>query len=359
MEPLTLIIVGTLLALSFDFLNGLNDAANSIATVVSTRVLSPRVAVLWAAMFNLIGAFVFGVSVAATIGKGIIDPSIVTPTLILGALVGGIVWTHICTTFGLPISVSHSLIGGLCGAGFVRGGFDAMVWSGIGKVALFIVLSPIIGMVLGGLLMVACHWIFRNVTKRKVETLSRKMQLLSSAVFALGHGTNDAQKTMGIITVLLFSAGFFTPGFQEQHQLPLWATEILYAGAAPLGDGFPARIPTWIIASCTLAIALGTWAGGWKVIRTVGIKLTRLRPIGGFAAETGGGLTVLLASLTGIPVSTTHTIAGSIAGVGMVTSLGAVRWGVAKHIVWAWVLTIPVSALVGALTYKLLLWAGI
>lgn len=359
MNPLTIVIVGVFLALVFDFLNGRGDAGSSIATVVSTRVLSPRQAVIWAASFNMIGALAFGVSVAATVGKGIVDPAYVSPTLVLGALVGGIIWTHFCTTVGLPISVSHSLIGGLCGAGLVRGGVDALILGGIGKVALFIVLAPMTGLLIGGVMMILVHWSLRNVSRQTSEVISRKMQLLSSAIFALGHGTNDAQKTMGIITVMLFSAGFFSPAFQTEHAIPTWAAQILYQGASPLDGSFPSQIPTWIILSCTLAIALGTWAGGWKVIRTMGMRLTKLRPIGGFAAETSGGITVLLSSMAGIPISTTHTISGSIVGVGLVTNLGAVRWGVASTILWAWIFTIPVSALVGALTYSIMLWAGL
>lgn len=357
-DPVTLVIIGVGLALLFDFLNGMNDAANSIATVVSTRVLSPKLAVIWAAFFNLIGAFAFGVSVAATIGKGIIDPHIVTPPLILGALVGAVLWTHLCTHYGLPISVSHALIGGLAGSGLVKGGLDVLMWGGIAKVALFIFLSPMIGLLFGGILMVGCTWLFRNTLKTKAETISKRLQLVSSAVFALSHGTNDAQKTMGIITVLLFSAKIFTPEFAQENGISEEIARLFYAGAGVIDGTFPSSPPTWVIISCTLAIALGTYAGGWGVIRTMGTKLTKLRPIGGFAAETGGGATILLATLGGIPVSTTHTISGSIAGVGVVTGLGAVRWGVARNIVLAWILTIPMSALVGALSFYLMKMFG-
>ncbi len=317
----TLIIIGVVLALGFDFLNGMNDAANSIATVVSTRVLKPWQGVAWAAIFNLIGAFIFGVSVATTIGKGIVDPHIVDPPMILAVLVAAILWTWGCTYLGLPISASHALIGGLAGAGLVKGGLGALKWMGILKVVLFIFLAPLIGMILAMILMIIIAHLTKTWTPKKGDLVFRRLQLLSAAAYSLSHGTNDAQKTMGIITILLFSAGL-------------------------LGDKF--YVPDWVILAATLAIALGTFAGGWKVIRTMGMKLTKLRPVSGFAAETAGSLSVLLASYLGIPVSTTHTIAGSIMGVGTVTNIGAVRWGVASNILWAWVLTIPVAAAIGA-----------
>jgi PiT family inorganic phosphate transporter len=314
------------IALLFDFLNGMNDAANSIATVVSTRVLSPKMAVLWAAFFNFVAAFGFGVAVAKTIGKGIIDPEIVNQHVILAALVGAILWTHLCTHYGLPISVSHSLIGGLAGAGLIKGGLIALNAAGIIKVVVFIFLAPIIGLIGGFTLMIAVNWLFRSFSGRKVDRLFRVGQLFSSAAYSLGHGTNDAQKTMGIITILLYSGGYLTEF----------------------------EVPTWVILSAHTAIGLGTLAGGWKVIRTMGVKLTHLKPVGGFCAETGGALVLLGTAMAGIPVSTTHTIAGAITGVGATRRLSAVRWGIARRIVVAWVLTIPVSAGVAALTFLIL-----
>jgi PiT family inorganic phosphate transporter len=324
---LTLTIFIIAVALLFDFLNGMNDAANSIATVVSTRVLSPRMAVAWAAFFNFVAAFGFGVHVANTIGRGIVDPAVVDPTLILAALVGAVVWTHACTRWGLPISVSHARIGALAGAGLAKGGPDAIIASGFNKVAIFIVLSPLIGMVLGTGLMIAVHWLLRRANPFRAERWFRVGQLLSSAAFSLGHGTNDAQKTMGIIAVLLFTTGH-------------------------LGDTF--YVPWWVILSAHAAIGLGTLMGGWRVVHTMGVKLTDLRPMGGFCAETSGALTLIGTALFGIPVSTTHTIAGAIMGVGATRRLSAVRWGVAGRIVGAWVLTIPTSALVAAIAYLLL-----
>ncbi|MBI5503056.1 MAG: inorganic phosphate transporter [Deltaproteobacteria bacterium] len=315
---LTLVIIVIVLALIFDFVNGMNDAANSIATVVSTRVLPPWLAVAWAAFFNFAAAILFGVAVAKTIGKGIVDPAIITPWLVLAALVGAIVWSAGCTEFGLPISVSHSLIGGLAGAGVAHSGTQVLVGSGLLKVVLFIVLSPLIGLVLGYLLMIAMFWIFRRSTPRRVDRIFRVGQLVSSAAFSLGHGSNDAQKTMGIITVLLFSTGHI--------------------------DHF--YVPLWVILAAYSAIALGTLAGGWRVIRTMGMGLTALKPVGGFCAETGGAASLFLASILGVPVSTTHTITGAILGVGSTVNASAVRWGVAGRIVWAWILTIPCSAFI-------------
>lgn len=320
----TLVIVIILLALVFDFLNGMNDAANSIATVVSTRVLSPRFAVLWAAFFNFIAAFGFGVHVANTIGKGIIDISIVNEYLVLSALVGAILWTHLCTKVGLPISVSHALIGGIAGAGIAKAGFGALVVGGLTKVVLFIFLSPLIGMVLAYFFMVAVTWAVRKSSPNKVDNTFRLGQLISSAAYSLGHGTNDAQKTMGIIALVLYSSGY-------------------------LGDTF--YVPVWVILSAHLAIGLGTYFGGWKVVRTMGMKLTHLQPMGGFCAETAGASMLLGTALAGIPVSTTHTIAGAIIGVGSTRRLSAVRWGIAGKMVWAWILTIPTSAAVAAMTY--------
>lgn len=329
---LTLTIFIILVALFFDFLNGMNDAANSIATVVSTRVLSPRLAVLWAAFFNFVAAFGFGVAVATTIGKGIVDPKVISQEMILGGLAGAIVWTHLCTKYGIPISVSHSLIGGLSGAAIVKAGFGALVTGGITKVVIFIFLSPIIGMVLGFTLMITVTWLFRKKSVRKVDRFFRIGQLVSSAAYSLGHGTNDAQKTMGIIAVLLFIT---------QAELPVW----LYDKSL----GF--HVPLWVILSAHAAIGLGTLLGGWRVIRTMGVKLTHLRPVGGFCAETGGAMVLLGTAFAGIPVSTTHTIAGAIMGVGSTRRLSAVRWGIAGRIVMAWILTIPVSALMAALAY--------
>lgn len=320
---LTLVVFIVVLALVFDFLNGMNDAANSVATVVATGVLPPRLAVLWAAFFNFVAAFGFEVKVAGTVGKGIVHPSVVDPFVVLAALLSAIVWTYLCTALGLPISVSHAIIGALAGAGAAKGGLAALIPSGIGKVAAFIVISPVVGMVLGWLFMVAVFWIFRKVKVQKVDRWFRVGQLVSSGAYSLGHGLNDAQKTMGIITVLLFSTGYL----KEFH------------------------VPVWVILSCHGVIALGTLLGGWNVVHTMGIRLTRLRPVGGFCAESAGAVSLIGASLAGIPVSTTHTIAGAIAGVGSTTRVSAVRWGVASRIVWAWVLTLPTTALVAALTW--------
>lgn len=325
MFELTLFII--IIALLFDFLNGMNDAANSIATVVATRVLTPRIAVLWAAFFNFAAAFGFGVHVANTIGKGIVDTSIVDQYIILSALIGAVIWTHGCTRFGLPISVSHSLIGGLAGAAIIKAGFKSLVAGGLIKVTIFIFLSPIIGLVLGTLLMILVTWIFRNSNNRKVDKTFKIGQLISSAAFSLGHGTNDAQKTMGIISVLLFANGY-------------------------LGNEF--YVPFWVVIISHTAIGLGTFTGGWKVIKTMGSKLTHLKPVGGFCAETAGATVLVGTALAGIPVSTTHTITGAIMGVGMVRRLTAVKWGIAGRIIWAWILTIPISGLCGALAYLLI-----
>ncbi|KAB2923168.1 MAG: inorganic phosphate transporter [Bacteroidetes bacterium] len=317
-----------IVALAFDFLNGMNDAANSIATIVSTRVLSPKMAVLWAAFFNFVAAFGFGVAVATTIGKGIIDPKIVTPDLIFGSLVGAIVWTHLCTHYGYPISVSHALIGGLAGAGLYKGGFDVLNMGGIERVLLFIFLSPTIGMIMAFFLMIAVYWIFKDWNSRQVDKVFRVGQLVSSAAYSLGHGTNDAQKTMGIITILLYSTGYFQGG--EMY------------------------VPWWVIISAHTAIGLGTLMGGWKVVGTLGVKLTHLKPVHGFCAEGAGSLVLLGTAMFGIPVSTTHTIAGAIMGVGATRRLSAVRWGIVGKIVMAWVFTIPTSAAIGALSYWLI-----
>lgn len=324
---LSVVILTIAVALLFDFLNGMNDAANSIATIVSTKVLSPKLAVAWAAFFNFAAALIFGVHVATTIGKGIVNPQIINEYFIFSALIGAVLWTHYCTHFGLPISVSHALIGGMIGPAMVSGGAKFLVMSGIIKVVAFIFLSPIIGFLLGHIIMVITLHLFKRTTPRRVDSLFRVMQLLSSAIFSLGHGSNDAQKTMGIITVLLYSTGYLGPDFY---------------------------VPFWVIVAAYSAIALGTLAGGWKVIRTLGVGLTDLKPVHGFCAETAGALTIIGASLFGIPVSTTHTITGSIMGVGATKRLSAVRWNLATHIVWAWVLTIPCTMIVSAVIYLIL-----
>lgn len=325
MDALVIVIIAV--ALLFDFLNGMNDAANSIATVVSTKVLSPRVAVIWAAFFNFAAAFGFGVAVAKTIGKGIVDPAIVTPEFILMALIGAIVWTYICTKYGYPISVSHALIGGLVGAGLYKAGLGALNFDGITKVLIFIFLSPTIGLIFAFFLMITVTWIFKGWNVRRVDKFFRVGQLLSSAAYSFGHGTNDAQKTMGIITILLYSTGYFHGG--EMY------------------------VPLWVIISAYSAIGLGTLLGGWKVIGTLGVKLTHLKPVGGFCAEGAGALVLLGTAMAGIPVSTTHTIAGSIMGVGATRRLSAVRWGIAGKIVMAWILTIPASSLISAFSFWL------
>lgn len=314
-------------ALVFDFLNGMNDAANSIATVVSTRVLSPRLAVLWAAFFNFAAAFGFGVHVATTIGKGIVNPAVINHELILSALIGAVIWTHVCTHYGLPISVSHALIGGLAGSAVAKVGFEALVTAGLIKVGIFIFLSPLIGMFLGFIFMVVVMWIVRKKSPSRVDKFFRVGQLISSAAFSLGHGTNDAQKTMGIISILLYTGGY-------------------------LGSEF--YVPFWVVIIAHLTIAAGTMYGGWKVVKTMGMRLTHLQPIGGFCAETAGAFVLLGTAVAGIPVSTTHTVAGGIIGVGATRRLSAVRWGLAGKIVWAWVLTIPISGLVGYGTFMII-----
>jgi len=321
------IVVGVILvALSFDYINGFHDAANSIATVVSTRVLSPGQAVIWAAFFNFVAAFGFGTAVAKTIGKGMIDVSVVTFAVIFSGLIGAIVWDLITWYLGLPTSSSHALIGGYAGAAVARAGLGAVILSGWTKTLIFIVLAPLIGLVLGFGIAVATLWIFRRSSPSRVDRLFRRLQLLSAALYSLGHGTNDAQKTMGIIAGVLFTAGYIKTF----------------------------SIPMWVILAAHTAIGLGTLSGGWRIIHTMGSKITKLQPVGGFAAETAGAITLFLASSFGIPVSTTHTITGAIVGVGTTRRLSAVRWGVAGRIVWAWILTIPMAALIGATTY----WAA-
>jgi PiT family inorganic phosphate transporter len=321
LDPSVVFII--LVALTFDFLNGFHDAANSIATVVSTRVLSPQKAVLWAAFFNFVAAFVMGTAVAKTMGKGMIDISVVSQHVILAGLIGAIAWNLFTWYYGLPVSSSHALIGGYAGAAVARAGIGAIVFSGWTKTLIFIVLAPLMGAILGFLLMVAVTWIFRRWHPFRLDQLFRRLQLVSAGLYSLGHGGNDAQKTMGIITGLLVTAGYRT-GFE---------------------------IPFWVIIICHAAIALGTMFGGWRIVKTMGTKITKLQPIGGFSAETAGAITLFTATHFGIPVSTTHTITGAIIGVGATRRVSAVKWGVAGTILWAWILTIPLAALVAALSY--------
>jgi inorganic phosphate transporter, PiT family len=321
-----LLIVGALVAvaLAFDFINGFHDAANSIATVVSTRVLSPGQAVLWSAFFNFAAAFIFGTAVAKTIGSGMIDIHVVTFGVIFGGLLGAIIWDLITWYFGLPTSSSHALIGGYAGAAVARAmSFDVIIPSGWTKTLVFIVVSPLIGLVAGLGLMTATFWIFRNFSPARVDKWFRRLQLVSAGLFSLSHGGNDAQKTMGIIAGLLFTA----------HYIPTF------------------DIPAWVEMSSYAAIALGTLFGGWRIIHTMGSKITKLQPVGGFAAETGAAIAIFTATHFGIPVSTTHAITGSIVGVGATRRLSAVRWGIASQIVWAWLLTIPAAAVIGACAY--------
>jgi inorganic phosphate transporter, PiT family len=320
------LIAIVLVALVFDFLNGFHDAANSIATVVSTRVLSPRKAVAWAAFFNFVAAFVLGTHVAKTIGQGMIDLSVVTHEVVLAGLLGAIAWNLITWYYGLPVSSSHALIGGYAGAAVARAGLSAIIPSGWIKTLVFIALSPLIGLLLGFWLTVAVTWIVRKKTPAYVDRVFRRLQLLSAALYSLGHGGNDAQKTMGIITGILVASGHLSV-----FHVPLWVVLISHA-----------------------AIAFGTMFGGWRIVKTMGMRITKLQPFGGFCAETAGAITILGATLGGIPVSTTHTITGAIVGVGATRRLSAVKWGVAGRIVWAWVLTIPLSAAVAALTYYLI-----
>jgi PiT family inorganic phosphate transporter len=315
------------LALVFDFMNGFHDAANSIATVVSTGVLRPYQAVVWAAFFNFVALFIFHLKVAAMVGKGIVDPVSVDHYVIFGALIGAIAWNLITWYYGIPSSSSHALIGGLIGATIAKAGSTTpLLWPGILKTAAFIFVSPLLGLTLGGLLMIGVSWACIRAAPRKVDRWFRILQLVSSALYSIGHGSNDAQKTMGIIWLLLIAAGVTTS----------------------------AHLPNWVIVSCYAAIALGTMFGGWRIVKTMGQKITKLRPQGGFAAETGGAITLFLASSMGIPVSTTHTITGAIVGVGSAQRTRAVRWGVAGNIVIAWIITMPAAALMSALGY----WAG-
>jgi inorganic phosphate transporter, PiT family len=315
------------LALAFDFMNGLHDAANSIATVVSTGVLRPHHAVAFAALFNFVAIFVFHLKVASTVGKGIVDPAIIDHYVIFGALMGAISWNGITWFFGLPSSSSHALIGGLIGAAVAKIGFGSLVASGISKTVAFIFISPIMGFILGGLLLVVVSWAFRRAAPSRIDRWFRRLQLFSAAAYSLGHGGNDAQKTIGIIWVLLIAAGTLGP---------------------------EDSVPAWVIVSCYVAIALGTFFGGWRIVKTMGQKITKLRPVHGFCAETGGAIMLFTATGLGIPVSTTHTITGAIVGVGSTRKVSAVRWGVAGNIVWAWIFTIPASAFIAAVSW----WLG-
>jgi PiT family inorganic phosphate transporter len=319
------------LALTFDFINGFHDAANSIATVVSTRVLSPKLAVLWAGFFNFAAFAVLGTHVAKTIAKGVVDPTAVTPAILIAGVSGAIVWNLITWWLGLPTSSSHALIGGFVGAAVALAGPDAVIVKGLIKIAQFIVISPLVGMTLGFIFMVSVYWIFHRSTPAKVDRLFRRLQLISAAAFSLGHGGNDAQKTMGIITVALFSTGYLKGEIE---------------------------VPMWVVLTSHAAIGLGTMAGGWRIVKTMGMKLTKLQPVGGFCAETAGAITLFGATLTGIPVSTTHTITGAIVGVGSTRRLSAVKWGIAGRILWAWVLTMPMAALVAAIVALGFLIAG-
>ena len=320
------------LALLFDFLNGFNDSANSIATVVSTRVLTPGHAVIWAAFFNFIAFLFFGLHVANTVGKGIIDISIIDSQVIFATLIGACMWDVVAWSLGLPTSSSHALIGGMVGAALVKKGVSALVLPGIIKTVSFIFICPIVGMVFGLTIGTIVHWLFRKATPLQVDHIFRKGQLVSAAFYSLGHGGNDAQKTMGIIAALLFSAGL-------------------------LGGKF--HIPLWVVLACQSAIALGTMFGGWRIVKTMGQKITKLKPVDGFCAETGAATALLISTWMGVPVSTTHTITGSIMGVGSLRRFSAVRWGVAGRIMWAWFLTIPCAATVSALSYMIVAAFGI
>ncbi|OHC66938.1 MAG: inorganic phosphate transporter [Rhodocyclales bacterium GWA2_65_20] len=321
---LTVIVVLVVLALAFDFMNGFHDAANSIATIVSTGVLKPQQAVAWAAFFNVVAIFIFQLKVATTIGKGTIDPAIVDHYVVFGALIGAIAWDVITWYYGIPSSSSHALIGGLVGAAIAKSGPGSLIWAGVGKTVLFIFVAPVLGFLLGGLMMVVVSWACNRTTPRKVDKHFRRLQLLSASLYSLGHGGNDAQKTIGIIWMLLLAAGISKTG---------------------------ESVPTWVIVSCYTAMGLGTMFGGWRIVKTMGQRITKLKPVGGFCAETGGAITLFTATSLGIPVSTTHTITGAIVGVGSTHGPRNVRWNVAGGIVWAWILTIPASALMAAIAW--------
>jgi len=312
--------------LVFDYINGFHDAANSIATIVSTRVLTPRRAVAWAAFFNFIAFVIFPLHIAHTVGKGIIDPKIVDDAVLVGALGGAIVWNLITWWYGLPSSSSHALVGGLLGAGISKGGLAVVQTAGVTKVAIFIIVSPVLGMVLGGSMMVLVAWVLRRSTPGRIDRWFRRLQLVSAAAFSLGHGANDAQKTMGIILALLIAKGYVATS---------------------------SEVPIWVILASQTAMGLGTFSGGWRIVKTMGMRLTKLKPVGGFCAETGAASMLFIASALGVPVSTTHTITGGIVGVGIVNNPAAVRWSVALRIVWAWLFTIQSAAIIGAVIYFL------
>ena len=323
---LTAVVFIIFVALVFDFINGFHDAANSIATVVSTRVLTPLQAVVWAAFFNFVAAFGFGVNVATTVGKGVVQTNVVDEWVILAGLIGAIAWDLITWHRGLPTSSSHALIGGFAGAAVVKAGFGSLVASGLIKIGVFMVVAPLAGLVVGFTMMLLTLWTFKSETPGRVDRFFRRGQLVSAAAYSLGHGTNDAQKTMGIIAVLLFTTGH-------------------------LGTEF--YVPFWVILAAHAALGLGTMAGGWRIVKTMGMRITKLRPVGGFCAETGGAVTLIGTAIAGIPVSTTHTITGSIMGVGATQRFSAVRWGVAGNILWAWILTIPASAIIAGAAWFL------
>ena len=324
---LWVVVALVIVALAFDFMNGFHDAANSIATVVSTRVLKPYQAVLMAAFFNFVAVFVFHLSVAATVGRGIIDQGIIDHYVVFGALTGAIAWNLLTWYYGIPSSSSHALIGGLCGAAIAKAGTWALIPAGILKTVAFIFISPFIGFLLGALMLLGISWIFRRSTPSRVDRLFRRLQLVSSSLYSLGHGGNDAQKTIGIIWMLLIAAGY--TGTQDP-------------------------VPVWVIVACYVTIGFGTLFGGWRIVKTMGQRITKIRPVGGFCAETSGSIALFLATALGIPVSTTHTITGSIVGVGAAQSVSAVRWGVAGDLLWAWILTIPCSAFVAGVAW----WLG-
>lgn len=319
------LVVLVFIALAFDFMNGLHDAANSIATVVSTRVLKPQYAVLWAAFFNFAAYFLFGLNVANTVGKGIVDPKLVDDALIFGALAGAISWNGITWWLGIPSSSSHALIGGIVGAGIAKAGFSSIIWGGLSKTIYAIVLSPFTGFIIATLLVLLVSWLFVKANPAWSDGFFRKLQLITAALYSLGHGSNDAQKTMGLISVLLFSHGLY--------------------------DKF--TVPAWVVVTCYLTMALGTLLGGWRIVHTMGSKITRLTPMQGACAETAGAITLFMASYLGIPVSTTHTIASAIVGVGVARRVSAVRWNIAGSIVYAWIFTMPASGIVAALCYWL------
>ena len=333
------VLVIVFIALTFDFINGFHDSANSIATVVSTRVLTPGVAVFWAAFFNFIAAFIVGTAVARTIGKGLIDVAVVDPSVILGGLIGAIVWDLITWWGGLPSSSSHALLGGYAGAAIAKAGFGALIPGGWTLPLLFILISPLLGMAVSLLLTVGLSWGLRNAPPGPLDRIFRRLQLISAGLYSLSHGANDAQKTMGIIVSLLVAT--------QAHFAA--ATGWLSNFHLPTAD----HVPLWIVLSAHVAIALGTAMGGWRIVKTMGSRITKLRPFGGFCAETGGGIAILIATHLGVPVSTTHTITGAIVGVGAAQRVSAVRWGGAGRIVWAWILTIPMSAAIAAVTYLL------